>query len=201
MKYCTFGRVIKGTEAIDKLKAVDVKMSPNGANSNVCDGRRREVAAGQIGLSGTSRSDPMESKRKSGPTQRPADAAGNPPPVLFTVRSLDEQILCFELDGPMTLDSLRTVAATIMATCVRRGFVKAIADARLQTGDLPIFEWHTLATGFELSWPRAVRLAIVDKPERIKPDRFLETTARNRGIDVMVFSEFDAAVEWLKGSR
>ncbi|MCK6499594.1 MAG: hypothetical protein L6Q38_08965 [Nitrospira sp.] len=139
----------------------------------------------------------MESKRKSGPIPRPKEAADLSPPILFTVRALDEQVLCFELDGPMTLDNLRAVAATIMATCVRRGFAKAIADARLQTGDLKIFEWHALASHFELSWPRSVRIAIVDNPERIKPDRFLETTARNRGIDVMVFSDFDAAVDWL----
>lgn len=140
----------------------------------------------------------MESKRKSGPSPRPKEAAGHPPPILFTVRALDEEVLCFELDGPMTLDCLRAVAATIMETCVRRGYKRAIADARLQTGDLQIFEWHALATHFELSWPRAIRIAIVDNPKRIKPDRFLETTARNRGIDVMVFSDFDAAVEWLK---
>lgn len=33
MKYCAFGKVIKGTEVVDKLKAVAVKMAPNGENS------------------------------------------------------------------------------------------------------------------------------------------------------------------------
>lgn len=141
----------------------------------------------------------MDSRNIADSTRKQSGENMLPPPVLFTVRALDEEILSFELDGPMTLDSLRSVAATILATCVRRGFKKTIADARLQAGDLKIFEWHALATHFELSWPRNVRVAIVDKPERIKPDRFLETTARNRGIDVMVLSDLVAAAAWLRG--
>jgi hypothetical protein len=32
----------------------------------------------------------------------------------------------------------------------------------------------------------------------VKPDRFMETTARNRGIDVRVFTDVPEALGWLR---
>lgn len=112
--------------------------------------------------------------------------------------ALEGGILGFSLEGPMTLDGLKAAGAEIAETCLRKGCTRALADACRQSGDLTILEWHALATSFEGSWPAGLRLAVLDIPERIKPDRFMEATARNRGIDVRVFTERDAALAWLR---
>ena len=116
----------------------------------------------------------------------------------FGVHLIDSDVLGFELEGPMTLEALQSAGKAIATTCVEKKFPRALADARRQTGDLSILEWHSLAAGFEGLWPRGLRLAIVDLPERIKPDRIMETTARNRGIDVRVFADKDEALAWLR---
>jgi hypothetical protein len=116
----------------------------------------------------------------------------------YSVQMLEGDILGFELHGAMTLDGLRSAGAAIATTCVERKLPRALADARQQTGDLSIVEWHELAAGFESRWPPGVRLAVIDLPERVKPDRFMETTARNRGIDVRVFTDVPEALGWLR---
>lgn len=116
----------------------------------------------------------------------------------YSVQVIDGEVLGFELHGPMTLDGLRAAGAAIATTCVERGLPRALADARAQTGDLSVTDWHGLAAGFEGSWPRGVRLAVLDLPDRVKPDRIMETTARNRGIDVRVFTALPDALTWLK---
>lgn len=116
----------------------------------------------------------------------------------YGVQVLEGDILHFELRGPMTLDGLRSAGAAIAKTCLERSMPRALADARKQTGDLSILEWHDLAAGFESSWPPGLRLAVVDHAERLTPDRIMETTARNRGIDVRVFTGSEQALAWLR---
>ena len=118
-------------------------------------------------------------------------------PHLFDVRPLGEEVLCFELKGTMTLEDQRTIGEAIMDECQRRKCGRALADARQQAGDLSIIDWHELATQLQPNWPRDLYLAIVDRADRLKPDRFLETVARNRGVPVRVFSDMDEAVAWL----
>jgi hypothetical protein len=122
----------------------------------------------------------------------------NPESLPFcTLRALEAGVLGFELEGEMTLERLTAVGAVIADTCTRQKSERALADARKMSGDLSILEWHTLGTAFQTSWP-AVRLAIVDRADRLKPDRFLETTARNRGINVRVFDDPAPALDWLR---
>lgn len=116
----------------------------------------------------------------------------------YSVQVMGGDVLGFELRGAMTLDGLRAAGAAIATTCLEQKLPRALADARLQTGDLSILEWHELAAGFESRWPPGLRLAVIDLPERVKPDRFMETTARNRGIDVRVFTDVAQALSWLR---
>jgi hypothetical protein len=116
----------------------------------------------------------------------------------YEVRHLEGDVLGFELHGAMTLDGLRSAGEAIARTCLERAIPRALADARQQTGDLSIVEWHGLAAGFESNWPPGLRLAVIDHPQRLKPDRIMETTARNRGIDVRVFTSEREALAWLR---
>ncbi len=121
-----------------------------------------------------------------------------PEPLPYcTPREIEPGLIAFELEGEMTLDRLLAVGKVIADTCSRRKAGRAFADARRMTGDLSITEWYTLGTAFEKSWP-GVRLAIVDRADRILPDRFLQTTARNRGINVLVFDDLQPALDWLR---
>jgi hypothetical protein len=42
-----------------------------------------------------------------------------------------------------------------------------------------------------------IKVAMVDTPERIDPERFGRLVARNRGVTVETFTDFQAAEEWL----
>lgn len=114
-----------------------------------------------------------------------------------TLREIEAGLIVFDLEGEMTLDRLLAVGSFIADACSKRKAGRALADARRMTGDLSITEWYTLGTAFEQSWP-GVRLAIVDRADRILPDRFLQTTARNRGINVLVFDDLPPALDWLR---
>ncbi len=114
-----------------------------------------------------------------------------------TPREIEPGLIGFDLEGEMTLDRLLAVGQAIADTCSARKAGRALADARRMTGDLSITEWYQLGSAFEATWP-GVRLAIVDRADRLLPDRFLQTTARNRGINVLVFDDLQAALDWLR---
>ena len=118
-------------------------------------------------------------------------------PSFCSLREIEPGLLGFDLDGDMSLDRLLAAGTYIADTCSHRKAGRALADARRMTGDLSITEWHALGTAFETSWP-GVRLAIVDRADRLLPDRFLQTTARNRGINVLVFDDPKPALDWLR---
>jgi hypothetical protein len=113
-------------------------------------------------------------------------------------RLLEGEVLGFTLSGAMSLEALEAAGRAIAKACLERRVPRAFADARPLTGDLSVLEWHRLAAGFETSWPPGLRLAVVDHADRVKPDRVMETTARNRGIDVRVFTDAPPALQWLR---
>ena len=42
-----------------------------------------------------------------------------------------------------------------------------------------------------------IKVAFVSKPEQIEPRKFAVMLARNRGVTIEVFTDFQAAEEWL----
>lgn len=104
------------------------------------------------------------------------------------------------LGGIRTPETLITVAARTTAFCNERQIKRVLIDIRRMSGGLDTLETYEVA-GHEIprqeSVRRALRAAILDRPENIERIRFFETVAVNRGLNVKVFADEDLAVEWL----
>lgn len=81
--------------------------------------------------------------------------------------------------------------------CKRTKNNKLLIDGTRFEEKLSITERYLVAEESLLFARYGIKVAVVDKPERIDPQRFGELVARNRGVDLSVFTDFQAAEEWL----
>ena len=103
--------------------------------------------------------------------------------------------LVVEASGEWTTDDAIQAVETIRAEADRRGLTRLLVDIR-QLSE-PHSEMTRYFTGEHLAkaWPYPFRTAVVMKPEIY--NRFGENTARNRGAQVSIFFEEEAALDWL----
>lgn len=74
---------------------------------------------------------------------------------------------------------------------------KVLLDCRKISGEMPIIDRFAVASYAEKTRDVIARLAMVNRPDVVLPDNFVENVARNRGANVRVFTEFETAVRWL----
>lgn len=75
---------------------------------------------------------------------------------------------------------------------------KVLCDERKLMYAISITETFQLAEEASAKAPGLSKIAIVCKPENIQDGRFYETVANNRGLKVLVTTEFEEALDWLK---
>lgn len=102
-------------------------------------------------------------------------------------------------EGVLNVEAMSEIARKIAETAKESGCKKLLNDLRkvtLEVDTMEIFKSpDTVQTeGIDRSWKRAV---VVD--EKYKGDfHFFETVAVNRGHLLRVFTDYNAAVTWLK---
>lgn len=74
---------------------------------------------------------------------------------------------------------------------------KVLLDCRKMTGAMPIMARYEVAVYAETTRDVISKIALVNRPEVILPDGFVENVAVNRGVSVKIFTDFDEAVHWL----
>jgi hypothetical protein len=74
---------------------------------------------------------------------------------------------------------------------------KILIDCRRMTGRLSIMDRYQVAVSGQRMAGKLTRVALVRQEEGSPLDRFTETVARNRGVNLKLFSEIDEAVAWL----
>lgn len=74
---------------------------------------------------------------------------------------------------------------------------KALLDCRRMSGDLSVGARFDVAEYAVTTRGTISRIALVNRPEVVLSDNFLENVAINRGVNLKVFTDFDAAVRWL----
>lgn len=99
--------------------------------------------------------------------------------------------------GVFDSTTAKTELARGIAKAMRLGIRKVLVDARALQGEISILERFALGEDVAALTRGRIAIAIVDLPERVWPDRFVETVAANRGALIKVTTDYTEALAWL----
>jgi hypothetical protein len=86
---------------------------------------------------------------------------------------------------------------SIAEHCKRTKKDKVLIDTRRADGKVSFVERFLLGERTQIFACYGLKVVFVDRHERIDPQKFGELVARNRGVNVRIFSDFQVAEEWL----
>lgn len=109
-----------------------------------------------------------------------------------------EGYLQLTFSGPFSPAGAKDSIDAMVSACAREGCPKVLFDCRPMTGDLTVSDRFETGTYVASKIPGQVKIAMLGREDQISDDDFFETVARNRGVNIIVFSDSDAALEWLK---
>jgi len=103
--------------------------------------------------------------------------------------------------GQNSPEAVRAYLAEIYAACVDWNIGTVLIEENLQGPGLSLFDIYQVVTERSAdTWPHVRRLAFVDLNAAHRPgnNRFAETVAVNRGMNVRSFFDLEAAKAWLQ---
>ena len=103
--------------------------------------------------------------------------------------------------GTQTMENNIKLAADSVEACKKYKLSRVLIDIQGlsgQPGTLADYELAKLLTAWETA-KTVTRAALVEKESDLPAGRFFETTARNRGINLAVFSDPEKAEKWISG--
>ncbi len=97
----------------------------------------------------------------------------------------------------------RDLLVDILMECVTNKKNRVLFDLRLLKGNMTTYERYDIASYIanlsrQYIETSKIQIAVVGNPPLIDPNRFGETVAKNRGLNIKVSNEMDEALEWLK---
>ena len=110
------------------------------------------------------------------------------------------QIIVVRSSGHITVSDLASSRERIFEIYKETGINKVLVDAREQKSFITITDSYRRADDFgENPISRELKFAILPSIHTEKELRFLETTSRNKGLNVMIHESKESAIDWLKG--
>ena len=100
--------------------------------------------------------------------------------------------------GEFNLEAGKRTVDSMIEACFEHDLFAVLLDCRSMTGNLSIMDRYRLVVYGQRMLGKVNRVALVGRQEAVLPDRFAETVAVNRGINLKVFIDMDQAVDWLK---
>lgn len=100
--------------------------------------------------------------------------------------------------GEVSIDALYEALMDLRNRCRSGGYRGALVDLTRAAGTLTGLERFQLAMKAVPRWDRRVYLAVSIRPEQAEPGRFGQLFAQNRGFPVRVFSDHEAASNWIE---
>ena len=100
--------------------------------------------------------------------------------------------------GEFSVKTSKRTIDRILEACPGQGPCIVLLDCRKMTGKLPLLDRYQVAVYGDKMVGKVSRMALVRTQETAPPDRFTETVARNRGMNLKIFTNIDQAIEWLK---
>ena len=85
----------------------------------------------------------------------------------------------------------------IAVRCKRANNNKLLIDSTGVQTKVSIEDTYRLGERFKIFARHGLKIAIVTTPEQIDQERFAELVARNRGVNITVFTDVKAAEKWL----
>lgn len=118
----------------------------------------------------------------------------------------DQHYLLVTVEGWYTLSNAIAIFKTAIDHSLLHEKKSLLIDINKLSGTIPLTDRFTFAettSGYFIQ--KAVgkinRLAVVGKEPIVDPDRFGETVARNRGLNVLVFTDLEQAIQWLSATE
>ena len=87
--------------------------------------------------------------------------------------------------------------ARVVAQAKTHACTRVLVDFTKIEGDISILTLYQVASQISNAAAEITALALIDRPERILPDRFWEKTAQNRGFNARVFGSMDEGRRWI----
>lgn len=99
--------------------------------------------------------------------------------------------------GAFSMDAARQTVDMMLETCISEGQSAVVLDCSSMTGKLSIMDRYRVILYGQKLIGKVSRLALVADIKLVLPDRFAETVAQNRGINLKVFTDIEGAVHWI----
>jgi hypothetical protein len=103
------------------------------------------------------------------------------------------------VSGPGSITRLRQLLRRIVAESASRRISRVLVDGRALPAPISTADKYDIGVAADDALRGKVKLAVLGAPANI--DHFFETVARNRGADVMAFTDESAALDWLTGTK
>ena len=117
------------------------------------------------------------------------------------VVSVDEKngVILVRSWGDISYDDLNSTREITFSLYEKTGINKILVDAREQKSMITIGESYDFGDDIGKD-PRSrnMKWAIVPSKHTREGTRFLETTSRNRGLNVKIHDDIESALKWLK---
>jgi hypothetical protein len=81
--------------------------------------------------------------------------------------------------------------------CKRAKNNKLLVDITKAEGKLSLIEKYSAAEESLIFSRYGIKVVFIETPERMDPRRFFLLAARNRGVNVEAFTDFQSAEDWL----
>lgn len=114
----------------------------------------------------------------------------------------DDHLLAV-FSGHFEFKTNRDLMVDILMECITNKKNRVLFDLRLLKGNMTTYERYDIATyianlAMQHKETSRIQIAVVGNPPLIDPNRFGETVARNRGLNIKVSNEMDEVLEWLE---
>lgn len=104
--------------------------------------------------------------------------------------------LSIKAKGQYSLADLYDLFDRVKEESEKRSEPRVILDVTEVAGTIPTMDMHALGEHCSRVWKLAFRIAIVSPVGGV--DRFFETVAWNRGVQIAVVPDHSQAIEWVK---
>ena len=99
--------------------------------------------------------------------------------------------------GDFSVDTGMACIDALVDACVQHKCFKALFDCSHMIGEMGIFQRFQVIQYAEKTRDIALKTAILGREDQVLPDKFAETVAMNRGINLRVFTDLEEAKNWL----
>ena len=110
------------------------------------------------------------------------------------------EYLLAEFSGDFSVDAGKQCIDAMTNASIEKHQSKVLLDCRKISGNMPIIDRFEVAAYAAKTRKMIAKLAMLNRPDVILPDNFVENVAVNRGANVKVFTDLENAVHWLMGA-